>query len=330
MMSQGPHAPILDPGRLLREAFVAAIDAASPARCVPPALPVRPSGRTIVVGAGKAAAAMARAVEQHWQGDLGGTVVTAHGHAVRCQRIEVLESAHPVPAAEGQRAAVRLFERVRGSGPDDLVLCLVSGGASALLPLPAVGLGLEDKQAVTRALLRSGAAIGEINTVRRHLSRIKGGRLGVACHPARLVTLDLRRPGTIRTCPGRRWATRPAPMRSRYRRHESQFGGSTGARRGTWESVKPGDPRLARAGSGSSRHRAPPSGRGAGLTRTACGPSSSDRLEARRAKSVARWRSSRGGSSSSEPARACVLSPAADNVSLRRRHAGATSSSCWH
>ena len=183
--------PGLDPERLLRAAFAAAIDAASAARCVPPALPPPPAGRTVVVGAGKAAAAMARIVESHWYGEISGTVVTPHGHAVVCERIEVLESAHPVPADAGRRAAERLFERVHGLGADDLVLCLVSGGGSALLPLPAEGLSLEHKQALTRALLRSGATIGEINTVRRHLSRIKGGRLGVACHPARLVTLAI-------------------------------------------------------------------------------------------------------------------------------------------
>ncbi len=173
--------PDVDPERLLRAAFAAAIEAASPARCVPPALPSPPAGRTVVVGAGKAAAAMARAVETHWDGELGGTVVVPYGHALACERIEVLESAHPVPAAAGQRAAERLYERVHGLGEDDLVLCLLSGGGSALLPLPAEVLTLEDKQALTSALLRSGATIGEINTVRRHLSRIKGGRLGAAC-----------------------------------------------------------------------------------------------------------------------------------------------------
>ena len=143
----------LDPVQLLRQAFASAIDAAQPGRCVPPALPERPAGRTVVIGAGKAAAAMARAVESHWDGELGGTVVTAPGHSVTCERIEVLESSHPVPSDAGLRASARLFERVRGLGPDDLVLCLLSGGGSALLPLPADGLALEDKQSITRALL---------------------------------------------------------------------------------------------------------------------------------------------------------------------------------
>jgi len=209
----------VDPDRLLRDGFAAAIDVARPARCVPPALPPLPRGRTVVVGAGKAAAAMARSVERNWPGELTGTVVTAHGHAVPCERIEVLESAHPLPAAEGERAAERVLSSVHGLGREDLVLCLVSGGASALLPLPASGLALGDKQAITRALLRSGATIAEINTVRRHLSRIKGGRLGVACHPAALVTLaisdvpgddpvDIGSGPTVATGPG-------VPMRSR-------------------------------------------------------------------------------------------------------------------
>jgi hydroxypyruvate reductase len=139
----------LDPGQFLRRAFATAIEAAQPGRCVPPALPERPAGRTVVIGAGKAAAAMARSVESHWSGALGGTVVTAPGHAVPCERIEVLESSHPVPSEAGLRASLRLFERVRGLGPDDLVLCLLSGGGSALLPLPADGLALAEKRSPT-------------------------------------------------------------------------------------------------------------------------------------------------------------------------------------
>jgi len=246
--------PALDPERLLRAAFATAIEAASPARCVPPALPPPPAGRTVVVGAGKAAAAMARAVEMHWAGELGGTVVTPHGHAVACERIEVLESAHPVPVDAGRRAAERLFERVHGLGADELVLCLLSGGGSALLPLPAEGLSLEDKQALTRALLRSGATIGEINTVRRHLSRIKGGRLGVACHPARLVTLAISdvpgdHPADIASGPTAPDATTCADalaVLARYRIAVPAAARSA-LERGAWESVKPGDPRLAGA-----------------------------------------------------------------------------------
>jgi hydroxypyruvate reductase len=244
--------PHVDTERLLRDVFAAAIDAARPSRCVPPALPLRPRGRTVVIGAGKAAAAMARAVEEHWDGDLGGTVVTARGHAVACRRIEVIESAHPVPAEEGRRAARRLLERVQGLGPDDLVLCLLSGGGSALIPLPAEVLSLEDKQAITRALLRSGAGIGEINTVRRHLSCIKGGRLGVACHPARLVTLAISDvpgdlPADIASGPTVADPTTCADalaVLDRFSIRAPELVRESLAR-GAWESVKPGDPRLA-------------------------------------------------------------------------------------
>lgn len=241
----------LDPARLLQDAFTAAVDAARPERCVPPALPDPPRGRTVVIGAGKAAAAMARAVETHWDGELSGTVVTAHGHAVRCVRIEIIESAHPVPAAEGLRASERLLERVQGLSPDDLVLCLLSGGGSALLPLPAAGLALEDKQAITRALLRSGATVHEINAVRRHLSRIKGGRLGVACHPARLVTLAISDvPGDqsidIASGPTVADPTTCADALAVLTRYGIAVPASVRAalEQGAWESIKPGDSRL--------------------------------------------------------------------------------------
>ena len=179
----------VDAKALLREMFDAAIAAAQPARCVPPYLPNPPEGRLIVIGAGKASAAMARAVEDHWPGPLEGLVVTRYGYGVPCQRIEIVEAAHPVPDAAGIDAARRILDRVRGLSADDVVLCLISGGGSALLPLPGEGLTLADKQAVNRALLTSGATISEMNCVRRHLSAIKGGRLAAACHPARVVTL---------------------------------------------------------------------------------------------------------------------------------------------
>lgn len=169
--------------------FEAAVAAAAPDSCVPANLPPPPKGRTVVIGAGKASAAMARAVERHWTGDLSGLVVTRYGHAVPCERIEIVEAAHPVPDQNGVAAAGRILETVRGLGPDDLVLCLISGGGSALLTLPAGSLTLEDKQAVNRALLRSGATISEMNCVRRHLSAIKGGRLAAAAAPARVVSL---------------------------------------------------------------------------------------------------------------------------------------------
>jgi glycerate 2-kinase len=174
---------------LLREMFDAAVAAASPALCVPKYLPKPPAGRTVVVGAGKAAASMAAAVEANWSGPIEGLVVTRYGHAAPCRQIEVVEAAHPVPDAAGREAARRILDKVRGLGPDDLVLCLLSGGGSALLALPAEGVALEDKQAINRALLRSGAHIGEMNTVRKHLSAIKGGRLAIAAAPAPVLSL---------------------------------------------------------------------------------------------------------------------------------------------
>jgi glycerate 2-kinase len=176
---------------LLRRMFDAAIAAAQPARCVPRHLPAAPKGRLLVIGAGKASAAMARAVEDHWPGPLSGLVVTRYGYAVPCRHIEIVEAAHPVPDAAGETAARRLLQAVEGLTADDLVLCLISGGGSSLLPLPLSGLTLADEQALNRALLASGASIGEMNCVRRHLSAIKGGRLAAACHPARVVNLLL-------------------------------------------------------------------------------------------------------------------------------------------
>ncbi|MFO1407208.1 MAG: glycerate kinase [Steroidobacteraceae bacterium] len=242
----------LAPREFLRRLYGVAVDAADPAQCIPPALPPRPRGRAIVVGAGKAAAAMAAAVEGHWDGPLEGTVVTVPGAEVDCDRIEVRVAGHPLPAAEGVDAARSILERVRGLGPDDLVIVLLSGGGSALMPLPADGLALDDKQRVTRSLLLAGATIREINCVRRHLSRIKGGRLAVACAPARVVTLaisdvpgddpvDLASGPTVAdptTCAdalevlARHGIALPAPARAAL---ES----------GRWESVKPGDPAVA-------------------------------------------------------------------------------------
>jgi len=174
---------------VLGRMFAAAVAAAQPERCIPRHLPPPPPGRTVVIGAGKASAAMARALERHWPGELSGLVVTRYGYAVPCERIEIVEAAHPVPDAAGEAAARRMLDTVRGLTEDDLVICLISGGGSALLPLPAAGITLDDKQAIARALLKSGATISEMNCVRRHLSAIKGGRLAAACHPARVVNL---------------------------------------------------------------------------------------------------------------------------------------------
>ncbi|MFK2873272.1 glycerate kinase type-2 family protein [Dyella lipolytica] len=180
----------LSPQRqLLEQMFAAAVEAAQPAHCVPRYLPEAPRGRLIVIGAGKGSAAMARAVEDHWNGPLSGLVVTRYGYAVPCQRIEIVEAAHPVPDATGLATAGRMLELVSALSADDTVLCLFSGGGSSLLALPLPGITLEDKQEVNRALLRSGATISEMNCVRRHLSSIKGGRLAAACHPAKVVTL---------------------------------------------------------------------------------------------------------------------------------------------
>ena len=175
--------------QLLRRMLDAAIDAATPSRLIKAHLPEKPSGRTIVLGAGKAAAAMAREVDEHMPGSVEGLVVTRYGHAVPCDRIEVVEAAHPVPDEAGRAAAERILKLAEGAGPDDLVLCLISGGASSLLALPAEGLSLDDKQALNKALLESGADITQMNTVRKHLSAIKGGRLAAAIHPAKLVSL---------------------------------------------------------------------------------------------------------------------------------------------
>lgn len=178
---------------LLRRLFEAAVDAARADRVVPPCLPEPPRGRTLVLGAGKAGAAMARAVEAHWSegASLSGLVVVPYGHALPTDRVEVVEAAHPVPDEAGQQAARRMLVLARELGPDDLLLCLLSGGGSALMAVPAEGLSLEDKRAVTRALLACGATIREINTVRKHLSAIKGGRLAAAAYPARTVALAI-------------------------------------------------------------------------------------------------------------------------------------------
>lgn len=182
---------------LLRALFDAAVTAADPARCVPPHLPSAkelPRGRTVVVGAGKAAAAMARAVEKNWPGDLAklsGLVVTRYGHGMPTERIEVIEAAHPMPDAAGLDAGRRIYELVKGLTEDDLVLVLLSGGGSALLAAPLPGISLYEKRSVTNQLLKSGADIHEVNCIRKHLSSLKGGRLALAAAPARVLTLAI-------------------------------------------------------------------------------------------------------------------------------------------
>lgn len=230
----------------------AAIDAAQPAQCVARYLPPVPRGRLVVIGAGKAAAAMAQAVEQAWSGPLEGVVVTRYGHALPCERIQVLEAAHPVPDAGGHVAAQRILHSVQGLGPQDTVLCLVSGGGSALMPLPLPGISLQDKQDLCRALLRCGASIDEMNCVRRHLSAIKGGRLAAACHPARVVNLLISdvpgdAPRDIASGPTVADTSTCADALAIVHRYGLSLPGHTRAALGTEqaETVKPGDPRLA-------------------------------------------------------------------------------------
>ena len=182
---------MMNPRDILRRLFDAAIAAADPALCVPPHLPPDDGGRLIVIGAGKASAAMARAVEQHWFGPLEGLVVTRYGHGVPCERIQIVEASHPVPDAAGEAAALSIFEQISGLTVEDRVLALISGGGSALLAAPAPDVPLAEKRGLTSALLRSGASIGEINCLRKHLSALKGGRLAAAAWPASVLTLAI-------------------------------------------------------------------------------------------------------------------------------------------
>jgi hydroxypyruvate reductase len=240
--------------------FDAAIASAQPDRVIAAHLPTPAEigpGRLVVIGAGKASAAMARAVERHWAGPpeaLGGLVVTRYGYAVPCDHIEIVEAAHPVPDAAGEAAAHRLMALAEGLTADDTVLCLISGGGSSLLPLPLPGLTLDDKQAVNRALLASGATIAEMNVVRRHLSAIKGGRLAVACHPARVLTLLISDvpgddPIDIASGPTVADPTTCADALALVRRYGIALPPAVQAvlERGDGESVKPGDARLVRA-----------------------------------------------------------------------------------
>jgi hydroxypyruvate reductase len=234
--------------------FRAALDAVTPASSLARHLPGPPRGRTVVVGAGKAAASMARAVDAAWRGPLSGLVVTRYGHAVPAGRIEVVEASHPVPDQAGREAAARILDLASGLGEDDLLLCLISGGGSALLTLPAPGLTLEDKQAVSRALLRSGADIHEMNCVRRHLSAIKGGRLAAAAHPARVVSLLISDvtgddPASIASGPTVPDPTTFADARDVLAKYGIEPPAAVRAHldAAAEESPKPGDPRLARS-----------------------------------------------------------------------------------
>ena len=241
------------PREFLRRLFDAAIEAAQPAHCLPKFLPEVPRGRLVVIGAGKASAAMARVFEDHWPGPLSGAVVTRYGYRVPCRRIEILEAAHPVPDEAGLAASRRILGAVAGLTEDDTVVCLISGGGSALLTLPIDGVTLADKQAVNRELLRSGANICEMNVIRRHLSSIKGGRLAAACHPARVINLLISdvpgdNPIDIASGPTVPDPTTCADALALLRRYGMNLPASAldALESGRGESVKPGDPRLAR------------------------------------------------------------------------------------
>jgi hydroxypyruvate reductase len=243
-----------DPATLLRTLLDAAVGAAGASAAVPRHLPAPPRGRTVVVGAGKAAAAMAASVEAQWNGPLAGLVVVPYGHSAPTSRIEVIEAAHPVPDAAGTRAAERIFAAVRGLSADDLVLALMSGGASALLALPAPGLTLDDKRQVTKSLLRSGAAISEMNCVRKHLSAIKGGRLALVAAPAPVLTLVISDvpgddPSTVGSGPTIADPTSFADARAILAKYRIDLPPAVARHMtaGVDETPKPGDPRLGAA-----------------------------------------------------------------------------------
>jgi glycerate 2-kinase len=246
--------------RLLDQLYASAVMRALPLHALAPHLPKPPTaasgGRTVVLGAGKAGAAMAQAVEALWPADapLEGLVVTRYHHIPQrpqglAQRIEVVEAAHPVPDAAGEVAAQRILTMAQGLGPDDLVLCLISGGGSALLSLPVEGLALAGKQQVNKALLASGASISEMNCLRKHLSRIKGGRLAAACAPARVVTLTISDvpgddPSIIASGPTVPDASTCADALAIVRRYGIKLPETllSGLAQGALETPKPGDP----------------------------------------------------------------------------------------
>jgi hydroxypyruvate reductase len=252
-------SPQADPRAFLRALYDAAVARALPAQNTAAFLPRPPRGRTLVLGAGKAGGAMAAAVDALWPHDapLSGLVVTRYAHVppgykARPGRIEVVEAAHPVPDEAGRRAARRITEMARGLSADDLVLCLISGGGSSVLALPAEGLTLEDKQAVNKALLASGAAIDEMNCVRKHLSAIKGGRLAAMCAPARVVTLLISdvpgdAPEVIASGPTVPDPTTCADALQILARYGIALprAARAGLESGAFETPKPGDPRFA-------------------------------------------------------------------------------------
>ncbi|WP_282876041.1 glycerate kinase type-2 family protein [Pseudomonas peli] len=246
--------PSFNPTSLLRELFASAIDAAHPRQVLADYLPEDRSGRVIVIGAGKAAAAMAEVIEQEWQGEVSGLVVTRYEHGANCKKIEVVEAAHPVPDDAGERVARRVLELVSNLSESDRVIFLLSGGGSSLLALPAEGISLKDKQAVNKALLKSGASIGEMNCVRKHLSAIKGGRLAKASWPASVYTYAISDvPGdeatVIASGPTVADPTTSAEALAILARYSIEIPANVRSwlQNPASETVKPGDPCLARS-----------------------------------------------------------------------------------
>ncbi len=240
------------PESLLRDMFQAAVAAADPLVCVPPALPNRPKGRLVVVGAGKASARMAQAVEQNWDGELEGLVLTRYGHSAPCDQIKIIEASHPVPDEAGVAGTQEILDAVSGLNEDDLVLALISGGGSALMTAPASAIRLDEKRAINEALLKSGAAIGEMNTVRKHLSAVKGGRLATAAYPARVIALMISdvpgdEPGVIASGPTVGTETTAADALALLQRYEIDVPPSVIAHLETGETPpKPDDTKLSR------------------------------------------------------------------------------------
>jgi hydroxypyruvate reductase len=244
----------VEPVALLRRLFDAAVTAAMPGRQLTLALPAPPRGRTLVVGAGKAAAAMAKVVEDAWAGPLEGLAVTRYGHGLPTRTIEVVEAGHPLPDAAGEQAAARMLAAAQALGSDDLLLGLFSGGGSALLVLPAPGLTLDEKQAVTRDLLRCGASIAEFNCVRKHLSAIKGGRLAAVAAPAEVMSLLISDvpgddPAVIASGPTVADPTTFADARAVIAKYRLELPARVRAHleQAVDDTPKPGDPRLARS-----------------------------------------------------------------------------------
>ena len=239
---------MIETREFLRSLFDAAVGAADPKRVVPGHLPEPSSGRTLLLAAGKAAASMSAAVEASWPSELEGMAVTRYGHSVTCRNIQVIEAGHPLPDAAGRNAAEQFLKRASGLGPDDLLLFLLSGGASALLSQPRQGLSVDEKRRINQALLEAGAPIGDMNCLRKHLSAIKGGHLAAAAYPAHVVTLAISDvpgddPAVIGSGP-----TAPDPtscndalkIARRYAIDLPQAA-KLALEQGKWETIKPGD-----------------------------------------------------------------------------------------